>query len=71
MHILKGKAPLLIEPLRPQLFFFNVVNKLWYITGGEDGGQDSSELYVYFRRRKQIHILGQPPPLNPLRARFF
>ena len=39
------QPPPLVEPLRPQ-FFSDVVNKLWYIMGGEDGGQVSSELRV-------------------------
>ena len=29
-----GQLPLAVHPLQPQ-FFFNVVNKLWYIMGDE------------------------------------
>ena len=50
----------------------NVVDNLWYITGDEGCCQVSSELRVYFLRRKQMHILGgNPPPANLHRPYYF
>ena len=54
-------------------FFFNAMNKPWYITGDEGCGQVSSKLCVWFQKREQIHILGATPtPLQkPLDPDFF
>ena len=52
-------------------FCFHAMNKLWYITGYKGCGQVSSNLCVWFQRRKQIHILGGNPHIESLRPRFF
>ena len=39
-------------------FFFNAMNKSWYITGDKGCVQVSSKLYVWFQKRKQTHIWG-------------
>ena len=44
-------------------FFFNVVNKLWYITGDEGCGQVSSKLCV---SEKKANVLGSNLPVDPL-----
>ena len=51
-------------------FFFNAVNKPWYITGDKGCGQVSSKLCVWFQKIKQIHILGGNPFVEPLRPHF-
>ena len=42
-------------------FFLNAMNKPWYIIGGEDGGEVSSELCVWLQKRKQLIFWGATP----------
>ena len=51
---------------------FNAMNKLWYIMGGEDGGQVSSELRVVSEKKANAYFGGQnPSPHRPSEALIF